>query len=393
MNVSSWIESDIAQRIQTTLSDRAYRVTRRSCMAGTIWLLALTVMLPSSGVAQDRDATTDVTAREVSHADANSESRDDGVDWESIKNTAPEDWTDEQKAQIETAGYDLQAITERVRHYQREQASRPEHEADDDRLATLQRRVIGAAMAAPPEEWSQELKDAIVRAGWDLDRFTDGVRQRQAVLAEGADQGAGDDDDGDLRDHRDPATTLEQIGQEIRAAVTAGTITAEQGRERYEAARQRLEERQRLMAAFEKVNQEIQAALDDGAITAEQARERFLAARDRLAAALGQNTDRADHDGDRDRDDAIGDSDRRDGLTEFQKGVAARAMATPPDQWSDGLKAAIRRAGWDADALAARVRRARQDGGGAVDLTVLGLTNTAIEESSWGEIKSEIQEK
>jgi hypothetical protein len=68
-------------------------------------------------------------------------------------------------------------------------------------------------------------------------------------------------------------------------------------------------------------------------------------------------------------------------------------MATPPDQWSDGLKAAIRRAGWDADALAARVRRARQDGGGAVDLTVLGLTNTAIEESSWGEIKSEIQEK
>ena len=134
-------------------------------------------------------------------------------------------------------------------------------------------------------------------------------------------------------------------------------------------------------------------AKNDGAITAEQARERFLAARDRLAAALGQNTDRADHDGDRDRDDAIGDSDRRDGLTEFQKGVAARAMATPPDQWSDGLKAAIRRAGWDADALAARVRRARQDEGGAVDLTVLGLTNTAIEESSWGEIKSEIQEK
>ncbi|MBT4098819.1 MAG: hypothetical protein HOM68_03170 [Gemmatimonadetes bacterium] len=237
-------------------------------VAGLHALLVVGIGQPHPTAAQDRDSSADDATVDSRIADGVGESDDDGVDWDAIKETAPEDWTEEQKAQIEAAGYDLQAITDRVRHYQREQASRPEHDgdndhdsdgdrdgdgdhdADDDRLAQRQRRIIGAAMAAPPEQWSDELKAAIVEAGWDLDRFTEGVRQRQALADRG---GLGDAD----RDGR---------------VATAG---------------------------------------DD-------------------------------------------DVDRRD--------VAARAMASSPAEWSD-------------------------------ELADLGLTNTAVEESSWGQIKVQIQQK
>ena len=39
-------------------------------------------------------------------------------------------------------------------------------------------------MATAPENWSDELKAAIVCAGWDLEEFTEGVLQRQAVASE-----------------------------------------------------------------------------------------------------------------------------------------------------------------------------------------------------------------
>ena len=356
MNVFAAIESDLAQRIRRTLAGGAPGMNTRSRVIGTLLLLATcAVTLPSAGVAQSRDAPADGTKTDVSRADA--ESSDDGVDWDVIKETAPEDWTDEQKAQVEAAGYDLQAIAKRVRHYQQEQAKRLDHDGnidrdgDHDRLALFQRKVIRAAMAAPPEGWSERLKAAIVEAGWDLDKFTEGVRQRQA-LADSGGRGDGDGDGDDAGGPRDPAKVLAQRGEEIRAAIEAGTITAEQGR------------------------------------------ERFQAARDLLAAALGaRDTDRADHDGDNGREDAGAVGGRRDALTEFQRGVAARAMATPPAAWSDKLKAAIRRAGWDVYALAARIQSAHEREAEALKLADLGLTNTAMEESSWGQLKAGVQKK
>ena len=50
---------------------------------------------------------------------------------------------------------------------------------DDDRLNEFKREVIEAAMATPVKDWSDELKATIARAGWDLDEFSVGVGQRQ----------------------------------------------------------------------------------------------------------------------------------------------------------------------------------------------------------------------
>ena len=49
-------------------------------------------------------------------------------------------------------------------------------------------------------------------------------------------------------------------------------------------------------------------------------------------------------------------------------------------------------AGWDVAALTDRVRQAQQGGGESldlVDLQDLGITSTAIEERSWGQLKAE----
>ena len=35
-------------------------------------------------------------------------------------------------------------------------------------------------MAMDPDEWPEELQAAIVRAGWNLEEFSEGIRQRQA---------------------------------------------------------------------------------------------------------------------------------------------------------------------------------------------------------------------
>ncbi len=229
--------------------------------------IAVSVFHPAIAGAQDRDLPTADSSDSSDAPITDAPAADDGVDWEAIKETAPEDWTDEQKAQLEAAGYDLQAIAERVRHHLRETASRPEHDGEgdgddarelreeieeigreireaiargeltpeegrarfeaarehlasrkeqdgreggDDRLAMLQRRVIAAAMASPPEQWSPELQDAIVRAGWDLEQFTEGIRKRQAHLRDGdRDDGDGGHDDGHLDTDRDGADLSE----------------------------------------------------------------------------------------------------------------------------------------------------------------------------------------
>ena len=105
-----------------------------------------------------------------------------------------------------------------------------------------------------------------------------------------------------------------------------------------------------------------------GEITPEEGRAQYEAARQRLAA------------------DGDGSNDR---LERFKRGVMARAMAEDPAEWSDELKAAIARAGWDSDAVSERVRQAREDGAESLDLTGLGETDTAIEARSWGQVKAE----
>ena len=58
-------------------------------------------------------------------------------------------------------------------------------EDDDVKLREFRKAVVQRAMALPPEEWSDELKRAILRAGWDLAEFTEGVRLRQQKSQDG----------------------------------------------------------------------------------------------------------------------------------------------------------------------------------------------------------------
>ena len=55
------------------------------------------------------------------------------------------------------------------------------NKADTDRIRAYREGIVARAMAEAPEQWSDELKAHIERAGWDLDKFTEGIRQRQAA--------------------------------------------------------------------------------------------------------------------------------------------------------------------------------------------------------------------
>ena len=118
-------------------------------------------------------------------------------------------------------------------------------------------------------------------------------------------------------------------------------------------------------------------------------------------------------------------ADRR---REFERQVIEEAMDTPVDEWSDGLKARIKRLGWDLDEFSAGVQkrqvirdalvvpvdgwsdelkkrivyagldldeitefvRERQEGSGVQAFTVdRDDINTAIEDRTWGQIKLE----
>ena len=191
----------------------------------------------------------------------------DEVDWETVKSTPPEDWSADLKAQIAAAGHDVEAIAERVRQYQQQEATREEPSRED--------RIWRAAMSTDPDEWSDRLKAAILelRPGSTIEEIAEAIRQRQQAARDKA------------------GSDLDVIGHRIRAAVQSGDMTPEEGRKKMEEARQ---------------------AADEGG-------------------------------GDR--------------LREFQRQVAARAMATAPEEWSDELKAAIARAGWDLDEFTEGIRQ------------------------------------
>ena len=71
----------------------------------------------------------------------------------------------------------------------------------------------------------------------------------------------------------------------------------------------------------------------------------------------------------------------------------ARAMAAAPEEWSDELKAAIVRAGWDLDDFTEGIRQRQAAGSNVTDLSqiIIDLT-TSVEESSWGQVKKDVSE-
>jgi beta-lactamase regulating signal transducer with metallopeptidase domain/polyhydroxyalkanoate synthesis regulator phasin len=356
--------------------------------------------------------------------------REDGVDWKAVQSTPPEEWSQDLKDQIVAAGHDLRAIAQRVRLGQEKEATResepdgidwdavksspPEEWSDDlkarilqfvgqklggprqgvetrtdrdegsETLQDFQRGVAREAMATPPAEWSVELKARIARAGWDLREFAEGILKRQQIaLTERRIRAAVENGDmtpeqgrerlaGVRREltERSSDTDFDAVERRIRAAVENGDMTPEQGRERLAAAHAEIEARSNDtdLGARER---RIRAAIENGDITPEQGRERLAAARRELAAGDG------------------GD----DRLREFQRQVIQTAMAAAPQDWSDELKAQIVRAGWDLEEFAEAIL-GRQAAGDEVDevtndLTETAGTGTAVRERSWGQVKAE----
>jgi transposase-like protein len=312
MNFFAAVESDLARRIRRALSGGVRRMgTKSRVVAAILVCLMAAVTLPYSSIAQTsndvdweavkttppeewpeelkeqivaagynlREVAQRVRQGQEKEGTGDERNNEDGVDWETVKTTPPEKWSEELKAQIIAAGYEVEAIAERIRLSQgttRDEATsdldaigrriraavasgamtaeegrrkmeearqamggepsreeqiwkvamatdpdewsdrlkaailelRPDstieeiadairqrqqavREGGDERLREFQRGVAERAMAMDPDEWSDELKAAIARAGWDLDEFTEGIRQRQAAMSESSTQSTG----------------------------------------------------------------------------------------------------------------------------------------------------------------------------------------------------------
>ena len=99
--------------------------------------------------------------------------------WRAAMATDPSEWSEELMAKILQLkpGITIEEIADAVRQ---RQARIPEKD-DADGIRELREGIIARAMAEAPEQWSDELKAHIERAGWDLEKFTEGIRQRQAA--------------------------------------------------------------------------------------------------------------------------------------------------------------------------------------------------------------------
>ncbi len=183
-----------------------------------------------------------------------------------------------------------------------------------------------ALMATPPEEWSDAQKAQITAAGHDLEETTEGIRKRQAWAAV-AETPAEDWTQEQRNQLIDAGLDPEEVAAQMRAAEERDGRSAE-GVD---------------IEAIEYRIREIRAAVAQGTLSPEDGR--------RLIEETRRNA-RAD--------DGRGDED--EALRAFQRGVAERAMAIPPEEWNDRLKAAIVRAGWDLDEFTEgiRQRQARQ---------------------------------
>ena len=343
LNVFAAAESDLALRIRRTLHGGASRMGTRSRVLAGLMLFALAaVTLPGAGIAQ--------TGERVAG-----------------------------KGDRETHDMDLDAIGLKIRE-------------------AIERGDI------TPEEGREKWAEV----------------QRQA--AQKRDEGAID---------------LDAIGLKIRAAVANGDITAEEGRERMEAARRRAaggEGKQRAERVWraamatdpDEWSEELKAAIlelkpnstiaeiADGIrqrqalMEGKRGEERVWRAAmatdpdewsEELKAAileLKPNSTIAEiADGIRQRQALVESKrgEKGDRLRDFRRGVIERAMAEAPGEWSDELKAAIKRAGWDLQEFTEGVRQRQAAGTTLTDFSqILIDLATSVEETSWGQVKKEVKE-
>jgi polyhydroxyalkanoate synthesis regulator phasin len=421
MNAFAAAESDLALRNPRAPNGGGRRISTFSRVLAAIVLCgAFAVTLPSSGIADTRGGgeDADTRTRDGLTDDTEAQTPDDGVDWRAIRTTPPEEWSEELKAQLISAGYDIDRIAASVRKGQanavwREAMSTPQEEWSDELIAKMielkpdatieeiaegihGRLAWSEAIATDPDEWSEELKAQLLELKPDasLEEIAEGIRKRQQDTGDKEEVGlriraaveAGEmtPEEGRrryaayLKTQGSKSPDLEAIGRRIRTAIANGDLTPEEGREKYEAARSRLQGERKDDADLQAIGRRLKAAVENGDMTAEEARRRYAAIVDAKKSsapdleAIGRRLRAAVENGDmtaeearrryaafleNHRDEAPSDSDR---LTEFKRQVVAEALATPPSEWSDELKIKITRLGWDLDEFTEGIL-ARQD--------------------------------
>ncbi|MBE83925.1 MAG: hypothetical protein CME21_15295, partial [Gemmatimonadetes bacterium] len=103
--------------------------------------------------------------------------KDDGVDWRVAMASSTDKWSDELKNQITAAGYDLNEVAEKIKKRQESTDKKSQKKLGK------KRKDDGvdwrAAMASSPDKWSDELKNQITAAGYDLNEVAEKIKKRQ----------------------------------------------------------------------------------------------------------------------------------------------------------------------------------------------------------------------
>ena len=218
-----------------------------------------------------------------------------------------------------------------------------------------------AALSMDPDQWPKRLQTLILelRPGATIEQFAQWARDKRQRSAENEPE------------KRIWAAAMAQDPSEWSDRLKAAILELKPNSMLEEIA-EGIRHRQRYM----QLREHLRAAVEAGEITPEEAKQKLEEARSKIGRDAGQRG------GDR--------------LAEFRRGVLERAIAEDPDQWSQRLLEAIARAGWDAEALADRIRahRARNSEGKATLRDMAQLVeelqlDTSVQTRSWGEIKNE----
>ena len=197
MNAFAAAESDLPLRIRRTLGGGARRMgTRARVLAAVLLGPLMVVTLPSCGTTGKRTGG-DMAAEKVS----TKESRDDEIRRVAhgelvarLRAHEPDSTIEELKARLRAQEPDntieevllvlgpplalkwdttIEEIAEAVR--KRQEGGFPGSAEALIRTAV----VVERAMATPEEEWTEDLKAEIERAGWDLEEFSKKIRSRR----------------------------------------------------------------------------------------------------------------------------------------------------------------------------------------------------------------------
>ena len=254
----------------------------------------------------------------------------------------------------------LVAVSERIEAAVAQGRLTPEE--GEEKLRQARGDVIWkAALSMDPDQWPEPLQALILelRPGATIEQFAQWARDKRQKNAENE------------REKSIWAAAMAQDPSEWSDRLKAAILELKP-KSTLEEIAEGIRQRQQYMQLSER----LRTAVEAGQITEEEAKQKLEEARSKMGrdtGTRGQNR-----------------------LAEFRRGVLERAMAEDPDQWNQRLLEAIARAGWDAEALADRIRahRARNSEGEATLRDMAQLVeelqlDTSVQKRSWGEIKNE----